>query len=239
MTSVGIMASGVQTSAALPIPATGLQLWVDADDATTFTFSSGAIVSQWNDKSGNNRHLSQSTVANQPSRITAAQNGRAAIRYDGSNDHVRTPTTPVSSAVDNLTMIIACKRTGGGSQSVVFHNGAPNSNGYGLALRANGANIGVLQAAVGWFASTTPDPAAPGVLVLQRSAGTWSMWLNGTNAGLTATFTPSTPTAATEITSDSHLFGGDVYEAMFYDRVLTTTERQQVESYLKTKWGTP
>ena len=40
-------------------------LWLDAADADTITLN-GSNVSQWNDKSGNARHVSQSTSGNQP-----------------------------------------------------------------------------------------------------------------------------------------------------------------------------
>ena len=39
-------------------------LWLDADDATTITKDGGNLVSQWNDKSGNARHVTQATAAN-------------------------------------------------------------------------------------------------------------------------------------------------------------------------------
>ena len=44
----------------------GLVMWLDAADDTTFSYSSGTVVSQWRDKSGLNNHVSQATVANQP-----------------------------------------------------------------------------------------------------------------------------------------------------------------------------
>ena len=37
-------------------------------DANTFTYSSGSVVSQWSDKSGNTRHATQGTVSQQPTR---------------------------------------------------------------------------------------------------------------------------------------------------------------------------
>ena len=40
-------------------------VWFDAADATTITLN-GSNVSQWNDKSGNNRNATQGTAAAQP-----------------------------------------------------------------------------------------------------------------------------------------------------------------------------
>lgn len=42
-----------------------LALWLDAADSSTITLN-GSTVAQWQDKSGNGRHVSQATAANQP-----------------------------------------------------------------------------------------------------------------------------------------------------------------------------
>lgn len=60
--------------------------WIDPSDSTTVSLSTG--VSQINDKSGNNRHATQSSGTSQPSLITAALNSKAVIRFDGSNDYL-------------------------------------------------------------------------------------------------------------------------------------------------------
>jgi len=59
--------------------------WFDASRAVDFTYSSGTSVSQWNDRSGNGRHLSQATAANQPSR-SGTMNGRSTVIFDNTND---------------------------------------------------------------------------------------------------------------------------------------------------------
>lgn len=62
-----------------------LKLWLDADDASTFTQSS-SIVSEWRDKSGNGVLLRQSISERRPTRQTNSINGRAAVNFDGSDD---------------------------------------------------------------------------------------------------------------------------------------------------------
>lgn len=61
----------------------GLYTWLDAADATTVTLNSGNV-SEWRDKSGDNRHFAQSTSAAQPVYTTAGQNGRNCLTFDGS-----------------------------------------------------------------------------------------------------------------------------------------------------------
>jgi hypothetical protein len=67
-------------------PVAGYVQWFDANDASTFTYSSGAVVSAWADKSGNSRNATQATVANQPSRVSSVINGKAVVRFDSTND---------------------------------------------------------------------------------------------------------------------------------------------------------
>jgi len=54
--------------------------WYDASDATTITESGGAV-SQWDDKSGNTRHISQGTGSAQPTWDTIDK-----ITFDGTTD---------------------------------------------------------------------------------------------------------------------------------------------------------
>jgi hypothetical protein len=69
-------------------------LWLDAADNTTIFSDAGttqavagtSTVQQWNDKSGNGRNASQSTVGSRPSYTAAGQNGRNTITFDGSSD---------------------------------------------------------------------------------------------------------------------------------------------------------
>jgi len=62
-------------------------LWMDAADTTTVTIASSAV-SEWKDKSGNNRHLTQTTGGNRPTYISSAQNGLSVVRFDGTNDYL-------------------------------------------------------------------------------------------------------------------------------------------------------
>jgi hypothetical protein len=55
-------------------------LWLDAADASTIT-ESGGVVSQWNDKSGNGRHVSQGTAGNRPVVATTSVNSLNTILF--------------------------------------------------------------------------------------------------------------------------------------------------------------
>jgi hypothetical protein len=60
--------------------------WWDASDASTIT-TSGGMITDWEDKSGNNWHLSQATASQRPAYTTAAINGlNAAVWPSTDND---------------------------------------------------------------------------------------------------------------------------------------------------------
>jgi len=69
-----------------PDSISGLKLWLDADDASTITESTG--VSAWADKSGQGNNATQGTGASQPSLQAAALNGKSAVRFDGTDDRL-------------------------------------------------------------------------------------------------------------------------------------------------------
>jgi hypothetical protein len=56
-------------------------LWLDAADASTVSVATG--VSEWRDKSGNGRHFTQTTTANQPAYNRNGINGLGSISFDG------------------------------------------------------------------------------------------------------------------------------------------------------------
>jgi len=72
----------------------GLQLWLDAAaPETLFNATTGGSlvaadggVARWQDKSGNLRHLTQSTSGSRPLRKTSQQGGLDTLSFDGSND---------------------------------------------------------------------------------------------------------------------------------------------------------
>lgn len=59
-------------------------LWLDGADGSTVSLS-GSAVTQWNDKSGNGRHVSQSTAASRPTYLPGGFNGLNCLDFDGND----------------------------------------------------------------------------------------------------------------------------------------------------------
>jgi len=82
-----------------PTSIVGLQLWLDASDATSlFDATSGGsavaengTVRRWQDKSGNARHAIEAT--NGPTRKAGVQNGLGTLDFDGTNDTLQIPSS--------------------------------------------------------------------------------------------------------------------------------------------------
>ena len=68
-----------QKSLATPVTA-NLQLWLDADDATTITDGSNRV-QQWMDKSGNTRHATMTNNGFKPYTNTYTQNNRNVLAF--------------------------------------------------------------------------------------------------------------------------------------------------------------
>jgi hypothetical protein len=109
-----------------------LALWLDADDASTITLN-GSTVSQWNDKSGNDNHVSQGSASAQPEFAATGLNSKPTLRFNSP-----TQGRHLLSSVNFPSM------TGGVSAIVVAQvDTVDNWNGYvGVgALVANTSNF--------------------------------------------------------------------------------------------------
>jgi len=86
-------------------------LWLDGDDVATFTKDGSNLVSQWNDKSGNARHVSQATGTKQPTWTAAAINGRAAPDFDGGDTLTNLTAGGVFSGTSGEIWVVASADT--------------------------------------------------------------------------------------------------------------------------------
>jgi hypothetical protein len=82
-TILGIIASSGAASVAFdPLSIANCKLWLDASDTSTISLS-GSEVTQWNDKSGNSKNVTQSTSARRPSSGLNTINSKNVITFGG------------------------------------------------------------------------------------------------------------------------------------------------------------
>ena len=101
-----------------PTSFSNVALWVDAADSSTITESSGAV-SQWNDKSGNGKHLTQATAAQKPSTGISTLGGKNILNFGG-DDYM----TNTSFSVSQPDMIVMVARANGTVDSAFMLDGS-------------------------------------------------------------------------------------------------------------------
>lgn len=212
-----------------------LALWLDADDASTITLN-GSTVSQWDDKSGNARHVAQATAVKQPVYANNILNGLSALSFDGSNDSLFTnaATTTLNQPVHRF---IACKFLTKTFNSVVFdsntqaapfffYNGeSPGGKwvwpggSYGTSdITSNHIHYHLYNNTDSYYSTDGATPSGP----VSAGANT----LQGVRIGyLRAEFV------------NGYAFQGYVYEVLLVQGTLSDTDRQKLEGYLAHKWG--
>jgi hypothetical protein len=214
----------------------GLQLWLDAADSSTVTGTTS--VTQWRDKSGNDRHLGVGSGTTSYS--------SSAIVLNSSYMFVNSPVN-----LTNVTVFIVSKSTGVTNQTIL--GAKPNTDyvynsvdGFGFyndpptgRIRFYGQGDDPRQSI--FFTDTSITK----LYTFQSTGTTVSGWLNGTSqSGGTLTTTRTSTAQGFAIGAE---WGGSsyvniwvtasIYEILVYNTALTTSQRQQVEGYLAQKWG--
>lgn len=242
---IGAITAG-SLSAGVYVPTTpvaGYNLWLDASDASTFTYSSGSLVSAWNDKSASAKNFTQSTTLYQPTRNTGVQNGKAAVAFNAS----ALLNTTINWGASNSTVFFVLKQTTTTGYQNLFTTGTGTTGdyGYGITDPASGSYFGLFrigQASVNYAVSPTGSNAD---VICFKGAGAntnTNLYKNGTAAAANPKTITGTANAGALLGSNaafSEYFRGYFCEVLYYPSQLSDSDRNLVEAYLKAKWGTP
>jgi hypothetical protein len=242
-----------------PTQLTGLQLWLDAADASTLydATTGGSLVAadggvaRWEDKSGNSRHATQSTPDNRPLRKTAIINSRDAITFDGTNDYLILPSSTVAFGSSNFEWFIVTRsRAPTGPQAFVVVQDNTNSFAPIFRTMISGGKLLLTVRTDNGVAIDIDDAAtySSNSLIMfgaRRASSTITATKNGTAFGSSAISnsfgaTSVTPGVGAYIDNTGVItwfLDGDICEIIAYDSALSAANRAVVESYLMSKWG--
>lgn len=216
----------------------GLALWLDAADDTAFSYSSGTSVSQWRDKSSNNFHASQGTVASQPSRSTA-QNSRKTVNFDGTNDTVTIPNFTCNSEMSifvvsncGTSLLIEHSTDANSNQGFYFYGGG---NGMIYITRATGSIIFNSNWLSGGY-SIASAANSTGLDLLTYKNGTQQTIITDGRSSLTNSYITNTLYIGSR-GANSLWSSGPIAEIIIYNRKVTNAERNLIHTYLGQKWG--
>lgn len=214
----------------------GIALWLRADDGA----ANGAV---WNDASGNVNGAVQTVTASQATVLSSAINFNPALKFDGSNDNLLSPSlftgtgvnnaqiyaVSVSDAVQNQALFCEVVSTG---QPILAH--VPWGDGvlyfdapYGYRIQAPWG--GTVNAPYLWSFLRSPSGMSShrNRSVVANYAGA----LNSIAGNNSPFYVASYPTGG--------FFNGKIAELIVYNNsaATTNTQRQQIESYLALKYG--
>ena len=194
-------------------------LWFDGADASTITHTSNAV-SQWRDKSGNDRHANASG-GNRPQFVSNALNGKSLLRFDGSDDRmeftggfVPGDFVVLFKRVNNAQSVI--ETTTGTSRGWIGNWGAiwATHNKYST----NGFGLSTIQA----------DGAYGSDYFMVYGSDT--RWTGGLPSGGGQNFIGRG-------TPGYQSLNGDVAEFVVFTSTLSDADRDRVHGYLAHKWG--
>lgn len=248
-----------------PLSVSGCEGWWDFSDNTTVFKDSGVTaagnddkVVQLNDKSGNGRYWRQTNSARCGLYKTGAQNGLNAIYNNGATrsqtlnnpggilKNVAGATIAIVASADSDAVTMGVMNVGINGSAVYprlgmkIIKGLPtmfvnNADDYAYNMRmSTNTSIGTLTHAT--IVGTVDYANGAGWLYLNGS-------LDASNATLisapaTPGNTPDTDCAGGQYGIDhANAHTGYIDEMIIYNSILSTSDRQALESYLMTKWG--
>jgi len=247
------------TAKFFPSNLSGLSLWLKSDAGVTLN---GSNVIAWADQSGNGFNANGNVVNGvNPTFVSNVKNGKPILRFGNSNSAtvLRTNATTFGNSgeftiftvyqyneTDNNWAELISKRdlaTAEGSQFSIsprFISSDPTTSAFG-----------VMGSDYNW-SFLYQEPASTNWSIV---CGTQSItnnsqkyFVNGSLASESASVASINQTniaigignggdGVTPLSASSGGFKGDLAEVIFYNRALTTPERQQVEAYLNTKYA--
>jgi len=207
----------------------GLKLWLKADSIVPLV--DGTRITQWSDVSGNNYHLSAAGV-DRPTLKTDVINRKPVVRFDGVANRIFNAASIAVAQPDTIIMVafgivnvsnLYFLSSSGAQQLLLL----PNTGTYymmatgGVAINPAGNRGGAFHIFTGVFNGASSNAYVDGVLVGSGNmavAPVGAVYLM-TNAGNTV----HPP--------------GDIAEMLIYNSALSDTNRNRVESYLKSKYN--
>ena len=222
-------------------------LWLDAADSDTITLN-GSNVSQWDDKSGNDRHATQGTAAAQPEYLSEAQNGLNILRFNGSSHYLRNVTAELlQNNASEFTVFFVLKATGSDSRFAFLYG--DDSRRQIVFQRFNGLDLFYATAGTDAFARLSQN--LNWQIASWRYDGSGStnserlqVFRNG--AQMSPTFVETIPSNLGTLTHGffvgarsnlTSLMVMDFSEAIIIPSTINDETQERINGYLAWKWG--
>lgn len=206
-----------------------LALWLDANDASTITLN-GSTVSEWRDKSGNNRNISQSSPAKQPTYRATGLNG-GSLTFSGTNWF-----TPLFFSLSSFSLILIGSSSQG-TALIYYPIGLGGSTGVFVGGIFFNQKFGLYDGSNGLISVEAVSLNTPFMLFASGANGQRQLSVNG---GTVYTDTSSQSVSGFSVgrrEDEVWAFSGDISEIVQTASIVSTEDRQKLQGYLAHKRG--
>ena len=225
----------------LPSDLTGLQLWLDANDASTLfqdaakttAAGDGDVVGAWADKSGQGNDATQATTAQKPTLQDGIINGRSIVRGDATDDVMEISVGPLT----NVAIFVVAKRRVTNSLGYVLSNGGTSSFRLVFPTTLNSiinSYNSVGSQVTGGFVELNTN------LYIAKYDGVNNILVvnNGTpDSNAVAALAHTWTNIFARNDTGTSTVDSDIAEMLIYNTALSDEDIALVETYLSAKWG--
>lgn len=230
-------------------------LWLSADnqvynDAGTTLAATTDNVQQWNDRSGNTKHASQTVAGNRPNYVTGVINSLPAIRYSAGNDNLLS-TTVATANVSSVWAVAAYASLPSSNPGVLI--GAPAGTGTNVGAGSKSIGMWVNNAGTAWGRGIQSNATSRDISQvtslsnstfyilnnIYRAATSINQFVNSAAAGNNNSHN-GTLSSWTDVTigrQGNESWNGDIAEVIFYNVEVNSAQRIIIDNYLAAKYG--
>lgn len=215
----------------VPTDLTGLVSWFKAD---SLALADGAAVATWTDNSGGARDATQATSGNRPIYKTSIVNSKPVVRFPDTTDELAVVTAGVYLGTTMFAVARPPSTSGDYALRRHFENG-------GIEWRVTGGVLGLDKRGQANIinGTTTLSTANFSVLSLFADSTTdlYQLYVNGTLDGSSLAGEGVGADGAYTIGNTNTDGNFDIAELVIYNRVLDSTERAQIHTYLSDRYA--
>lgn len=212
----------------------GCVTWLDGADDDVFSYSSGTLVSQWRDKSGNDNHVNQSTTSSQPTR-NRTLNSKSVVDFDGSNDSLSSSNSLTLSSGHTMFAVTLTDAFSSDAGLISINNQLSN----GITVHTGG--LVYFYYGSGGYNTTQGVNVSTSYILTKVWTGATSgnriSYKNGTQGYSTGTMANSNSTGVLRLGQQTTYYNGYIAEVVIYNRELSQDEITKVHNYLQNKWN--
>ena len=245
MFTLGTLANQISVAAGFaPGDISGLNLWLDASDASTITKDGSNLVSGWDDKGSQSNNSTQPVGTNKALWVDSALNSLPIIRFNGSDNYMSVANGANFNNA-NMSFFMVIKMNTKASWGVMFGN-RDNGSGWQVGNYSNTGEMVIQSNQVGGNGRGTLDSTL-GYAIFSYSydGAARKAYENGALVesisdadGFTSNLSADPVIGARGPTPNSFM-NIDIAEMIVYNSALSDTNRLALDAYLQAKWIKP